>query len=66
MRSCLIVAMTGVLLTFGPGVRAESEVTKANDAGTAIMCPKCETVWVKKVGRQGRKADTYVSTKKMK
>ncbi|HMP89695.1 MAG TPA: hypothetical protein PJ991_05815 [Kiritimatiellia bacterium] len=66
MRSSLIIALMGLTIAFGATVRAESETTKADEADAAIMCPKCETVWVKTVSRQGRKAETYVSTKKMK
>lgn len=35
-----------------------------NDGGTAVFCPKCETVWVKTARNVG-KTTVYVKTKKM-
>jgi len=49
-------------MAYGLNVRAEETNTESD---VAIMCPKCETVWVK-TPRQVGKAVTYVSTKKMK
>jgi hypothetical protein len=54
MRTSLIVALMSITMALGAVARAESETEK------------CETVWVKSPGRQGRKTETYVSTKKMK
>ncbi len=65
MRTSLVIALMGLTIALGANVRAESETTKANETDAAIMCPKCETVWVKKVSRQGRKAETFASAKKM-
>jgi len=66
MKSSLIVALMGLTVALGATVRAESESTKADKADAAIMCPKCETVWVKKISRQGRRAETFVSARQMK
>lgn len=66
MRSSLIVALMGLTIALGSAARAESENSKPDEADAAIMCPKCETVWVKKVSRPGRNAETYRSAKKMK
>ena len=63
MKATMIVTVIAAAMAFGLAARAE-EVAK--DEGKAVMCPKCETVWVKTPKQVGGKAWTYVSTKKMK
>lgn len=44
-----------------------SNARPANDAtvSAAMMCPKCETVWVRNVTGQGTKVQSFSSEKKM-
>ncbi|HMP89711.1 MAG TPA: hypothetical protein PJ991_05895 [Kiritimatiellia bacterium] len=55
-----VLALTGWLAPMASAENAKDE------NGQAIMCPKCETVWVK-TPRQtgGKRGITYVSKKKM-
>ena len=63
MKRGLIIALVTAAVAYGTNVRAEESSAAAD---VAIMCPKCETVWVKTPKQVGAKAVTYVSTKKMK
>ena len=53
--SALVAGLVGVAL---------GEDQPKNDGGTAVFCPKCETVWVKTPRNVG-KTTVYVKTKKM-
>ena len=63
MKRGLIIALAAAAMAFGVNVRAEQTNTVSD---VAVMCPKCETVWVKTPKQVGAKVVTYVSTKKMK
>ncbi len=67
MKKIMITTATAIAVILGAlAATARAEDEQAGDAETAIMCPKCETVWVKRPDRPGRKTETYVSVKKMK
>jgi len=58
-----LLALAGLTVTAG----CQSSKGTAAVAGDAVMCPKCETTWVRQPqATAGGKATTYVSTKEMK
>lgn len=57
----VIVGAAALALLMGPAARTEET---SDEAATAVMCPKCEVVWVKSAHPTG-KTTIYVSTKKM-
>ena len=62
MRTTIIVASTVALVLGALSMPSRAEETAAKDE--AIMCPKCEAVWVKEKRNLG-KTTVYVSKKKM-
>ena len=62
MKTSMTTAILAAMIAAGPfATRAEDAGTSK---GTAVMCPKCETVWVKSQRPTG-KTDVHVYTKKM-
>ena len=47
------------------GCTSTARPTNDAQASTAMMCPKCETVWVRHVTGQGTKTQSFSSDKKM-
>jgi len=47
------------------GCASQTQPATASDTPRAMMCPKCETVWVAKTTGQGTKVQQFTSEKKM-